>query len=142
MILYMDKGGNQMADSSLAFMAECIDCKEKIAVTPSNLKKEEYRFEGKQSMWITHYDCPKCGRIHYCQIDNEKTNSLLVETGKILARVAKYKSKSQDIPKKLQSKYSKNSKDLASTRRQLMTQYNNQWFEDADGHSIKMEFVQ
>lgn len=93
-------------------------------------------------MWITHYDCPKCGRIHYCQIDNEKTNSLLVETGKILARVAKYKSKSQDIPKKLQSKYSKNSKDLASTRRQLMTQYNNQWFEDADGHSIKMEFVQ
>lgn len=130
-----------MSNSGLAFMAECIDCKEKIAVTTSNLKKEEYRFEGKQSMWITHYDCHKCGRIHYCQIDNEKTNSLLVETGKILARVAKYKSKSQDIPKKLQSKYSKNSKDLASIRMQLMKQYNNQWFEDADGHSIKVVFV-
>lgn len=131
-----------MTDSSLAFMAECIDCKEKIAVTPSNLKKEEYRFKGKQSMWITHYDCPKCGRIHYCQIDNVSTNALLIETSKILAKAAKYKSKGQTIPKKLQSKYSKNSKDLASTRRQLMTQYNNQWFEDADGHSIKVEFVQ
>lgn len=131
-----------MADSSLAFMAECIDCKEKIAVTPSNLKKEEYRFEGKQSMWLTHYDCPKCGRIHYCQIDDVKTNQLLVEGSKILARIAKFKKRGQGIPKKLQSKYSKNSKDLASTRRQLMKQYNNQWFEDADGHSIKVEFVQ
>lgn len=131
-----------MSNSGLAFMAECIDCKEKIAVTPSNIKKEEYRFEGKQSMWVTHYDCPKCGRIHYCQIDDVKTNQLLVEGSKILARIAKFKKRGQGIPKKLQSKYSKNSKDLASTRRQLMTQYNNQWFVDADGHSIKMEFVQ
>lgn len=131
-----------MSNSGLAFMAECIDCKEKIAVTPSNIKKEEYKFEGKQSMWVTHYDCPKCGRIHYCQIDDVKTNHLLVEGSKILARIAKFKKRGQGIPKKLQSKYKRNSSDLALSRRKLMQKYNNQWFEDADGHSIKVEFVQ
>lgn len=130
-----------MADSSLAFMAECIDCKEKITITPSNLKKEEYRFEGKQSMWLTHYDCPKCGRIHYCQIDDVSTNALLIETSKILARVARYKSRGQTIPKKLQSKYSKNSKDLTLLRNKLMKEYHNKWFEDSEGHTFKVEFV-
>ena len=130
-----------MSESNLAVMAECLGCKEKIMVSSNNLKKEEYRFEGKQSMWITHYDCPKCGRIHYCQIDDETTNSLLIEATKMLTKIAKYKSKQQGIPKKLQSKYSKNSKDLAASRIKLMKQYNHRWFEDANGHSIKMEFV-
>lgn len=130
-----------MADSNLAFMAECIDCKEKITITASELKKEEYRFEGKQSMWLTHYDCPKCGRIHYCQIDDVSTNALLIEASKILARVAKYKNKGQTIPKKLQSKYSKNSKDLTLFRNKLMKDYHNKWFEDSEGHSFKVEFV-
>lgn len=130
-----------MSESNLAIMAECLECKEKIAVTSENLKKEEYRFEGKQSMWITYYDCPKCGRVHYCQIDNGKTNSLLIETGRTLAKIVKLKNKSQGIPKKLQLKYSNNSKDLASTRIKLMKKYNNHWFEDVNGHSIKVEFV-
>lgn len=133
-----------MADSSLAFMAECIDCKEKITVTPSNLKKEKYHFvEGKQSMWLwlTHYDCPQCGRIHYCQIDNEQTNALLIETSKTLARVAKYKGKGQTIPRKLQSKYKNSSKDLTLLRNKLMKEYHNKWFEDSGGHTFKVEFV-
>lgn len=130
-----------MSESNLAVMVECLGCKEKITVSSDNLKKEEYRFGGKQSMWITHYDCPKCGRIHYCQIDDETTNSLLIETTKMLAKIAKCKSKQQDIPKKIQSKYSKNSKDLAASRIKLMKQYNHQWFEDSDGHSVKVEFV-
>lgn len=120
-----------MTDSSLAFMAECIDCKEKITITPSNLKKEKYHFEGKQSMWLwlTHYDCPQCGRIHYCQIS------------KILARVAKYKGKGQTIPRKLQSKYKNSSKDLTLLRNKLMKEYHNKWFEDSGGHTFKVEFV-
>lgn len=130
-----------MSESNLAVMAECLGCKEKIMVSSNNLKKEEYHFEGKQSMWITHYDCPKCGRVHYCQIDNETTNSLLIETTKMLAKIAKYKSKQQGIPRKLQSKYSKNSKDLAASRIKFMKQYNHRWFEDVNGHSIKVEFV-
>ena len=130
-----------MSESNLAIMAECLGCKEKIMVSSNNLKKEEYHFEGKQSMWITHYDCPKCGRVHYCQVDDETTNSLLIETTKMLAKIAKYKSKQQGMPKKLQSKYSKNSKDLATSRIKLMKQYNHRWFEDANGHSIKVEFV-
>ena len=40
--------------NGLAFEAECLNCKEHFAVTPSNIKKEEYKFEGKQSMWLSH----------------------------------------------------------------------------------------
>lgn len=129
-------------ENSLAARAECIECKEQFTIDSSIVKKEEYKFEGKQSMWLTHYDCPKCGRTHFCQIDDQNTNRLLVEATKIMARIAKCKQHGQGVPKKLQLIYKKNSTDLAVSRTKLMKQYSGCWFEDADGHTTKVEFVQ
>ena len=118
----------------------CCNCGSVFNFSNVKVEKEKYKFEGKESMWLTHFDCPKCNERVFCQIDNEKTNSLVNDLVKILSRITRCKKNGRDIPKKLQSKYEKNSQELSRLRKEMMKKYNNQWFEDENGHTMKVRF--
>lgn len=119
----------------------CNDCKSTIDLSIVEIKKQIFKFEGRQSMWLTHFDCPNCKKTIFCQIDNAETNAILQELTTLIARIARYRKRGQTIPQKLQSKYNRNSKKLNSLRSELLRTYNNQWFEDENKHSIKVRFV-
>lgn len=89
-------------------------------------------------MWLTYFDCPKCGKRTFCQIDDEVTNSLLRDLTRVIARIAKYNRNGQTPPKKLQHKYDTISGMLRSKRTELLETYNGSWFEDENMHSWKV----
>lgn len=124
-----------MADSSLAFMTECIDCKEHFAVTPSNIKKEEYKFEGKQSIFLTYYDCPKCGRRHYVQIDDATSLNKLKEVSRQFVKLAVLKKKDKEIPQKQSAKFKKARQNLSDYRMNLMKEYTGKLLHDNETDS-------
>ena len=121
-------------------IVKCKKCESAIDLHEVGVKKEIFKFEGRQSMWLTYFDCPVCGERYFCQIDNEESNSKLNEVTTIIARIARYKKSGRAIPKKLQSKYNRYSEELRELRKALAEKYNNCWFEDAQKHSLKVKF--
>lgn len=117
----------------------CPKCK--VGFDLEKVEKEKFKLEGRQSMWLTYFDCPVCKQRIFVQLDNEETNAILNDLTKIVARVAKYKKSGFDIPKKLQSKYSKSTQKLNELRTELIKKYNNYWFEcEKDKHTVKVMF--
>ena len=57
--------------------AICQKCKESFDVSEENLVyQKEFMYDG-QSIFLTYFDCPKCGRRHFVQIDDQKSKELL-----------------------------------------------------------------
>ena len=57
----------------MSLMVECEDCKQKFEIASSEAAhsvthKKEFNVNG-QSIFLTYYDCPKCGRRNYVKID-------------------------------------------------------------------------
>ena len=119
-------------------LIKCKECGCVLDSTRCDVKKEKFKFEGKQSMWLTHYDCPGCGKRVFCQIDDEVSNSFLNDLTKIMARIVRYNKRGQTPPKKLQSKYNLTSQALRSKRAELAGRYDGMWFEDENMHTWKV----
>lgn len=116
---------------------ECIECKSVFRIV--DVKRENMKKDG-VSMWIMHYDCPNCGKKHYCQIDNAETMALFYRLKNVVKLIARARKNSKSVPKELQSKYEKLSKSLAEKRDALRKQYNGGLFLDESGNFVKVDF--
>ena len=70
----------------MSLMVECEDCKQKFEITSgeaaySITHKKEFNVNG-QSIFLTYYDCPSCGRRHYVQIDDKTSLNKLREVSR------------------------------------------------------------
>ena len=77
---------------TMSLLVECEDCKEKFRITAGNAvnavtHKKEFNVNG-QSIFLTYYDCPKCGRRHYVQIDNATSLNKLKEVSRQFVKLA------------------------------------------------------
>lgn len=108
----------------------CEKCKNKILLNASTVKVEQFKANDGKIFNITYYECQKCGKIHYVQIDNDNTKRMLEYSKVALKQAMVYRSKNQTPPKKIKTKLDKARKKLSNTRLELMKQYNETVFED------------
>lgn len=134
-----------MENNNLQLMVECEKCKYKFAIgqeqAPNSItNKKEYKVKG-QSIFLTYYDCPSCGRRHYVQIDDAESLRKLNEAKKLFVELAKKKKMGKEVSKKQLAKFDKARKDLSEYRTKLMKQFTDvEIFEEIKDEYVKLKF--
>jgi hypothetical protein len=120
-------------------MFECENCKKRFPVSseqaPNSLThKKEYKING-QSIFLTYYDCPDCGRRHFVQIDDQTSLNKLREVKKMFITFSVARQKDKEIPKKQQAKFKKTRQDLSDYRMKLMKEFTDKSIYDEETES-------
>lgn len=132
-----------MKDKFISFIVECEKCHEKFSITSgtSNVTyKREFRVDGR-SIYLTYYDCPKCSRRHFVQIDDEKSLELLKTNEGQFVHNAVLKTRGQKLKKKKIDRYKDTQKYLANYRRGLMKEFTGKkLYDEETGSSFELRF--
>lgn len=126
-----------MEEKKSLMLVECEDCKAKFEIFGDTSKvnhKKEFKIDDK-SIYLTYYDCPKCGRRHFVQIDNDISLSKLNNVKNQFVRLASAKKKDKEISKKQSARFKNARKDLSDYRIKLMKQYSNKFVYDVEAHA-------
>lgn len=103
-------------------LVECEGCREKFSVTGNDVIKREFEIE-EQSIWLTYYDCPKCGKRHFVQIDDKRSNDILKTNLDQFTHNAALKTRGMKLRKKKVDQYKKTQLQLSRHRLGLMKTY-------------------
>lgn len=130
--------------NKLNLMFECEDCKQKFPVTqdqaPNSLThKKEYKSNG-QSIFLTYYDCPNCGRRHFVQIDDVSSLQELVRVTNEFKSLAIKRQKGKIISKKQSDKFKKSRQHLSDYRINLMKEFTGKIAADETGAEYTLRF--
>lgn len=106
----------------LQFFAQCAECKSTLELGPSEVVKSKIDMPSGKSIWLTYFDCPKCGHTHFVQIDDVRTQMLLSDLTKVLAATAKAKKQGHSA-KKQSAKYHRINRNLSAIRNDLEKEY-------------------
>ena len=124
---------NEEKGTSL-MLVECEDCKIKFEIFGDKntvAHKKEFKI-GDESIFLTYYDCPKCGRRHFVQVDNATSLSKLNEVKKQFVKLAIAKKKDKEISKKQSARFNNAREDLSKYRIKLMKKYSNKFVCDME----------
>ena len=126
-------------NKSLFLTAVCEDCDYKFKVSSCNeaaeskiVQREFYNKSDDKSIFLTYYDCPKCNRRHYVQIDDFKSLNKLKDVKRQFIKLAVLKKKNKEITNMQLLKFEKARKDLSSYRINLIRLNNNKKIYDND----------
>lgn len=130
--------------NKLNLMFECEDCKQKFPVTqdqaPNSLThKKEYKSNG-QSIFLTYYDCPNCGKRHFVQIDDISSLQELVRVTNEFKSLAVKRQKGKTISKKQSDKFKKSRQHLSDYRINLMKEFTGKIAVDETGAEYTLRF--
>ena len=125
-------------------MFECEDCKKKFPVTrdqaPNSLThKKEFKSNG-QSIFLTYYDCPHCGKRHFVQIDDASSLQELVRVTNEFKSLMANRQKGKSISKKQSDKFKKSRQHLSDYRMNLMKEFTGKTAVDAAGIEYVLRF--
>jgi DNA-directed RNA polymerase subunit RPC12/RpoP len=123
----------------ISMAVECEECKHRFKITPDDEAgsvqfKREF-FVNEQSIFLTYYDCPSCGRRHFVQIDDKVSLEKLNETKKLFVKLSIMKRKGREIPIKQSAKFKKARQHLSDYRMNLMKQYTGKLIHDNETDS-------
>lgn len=113
--------------------AICQRCKETFDVSGENLvyQKEFVVYDG-QSIFLTYFDCPKCGRRHFVQIDDQKSKELLERCKRDFVSLSIAKSKGQSNKNNRKKKFDAERKYLSEFRNKLAKEYSGRYVMDLE----------
>ena len=127
----------------LSILVECQDCRKKFEVSSGNEvvhHKKEFK-ANEQSIFLTYYDCPECGRRHYVQIDTTQTLQELREVERMFVKLSVAKKKGKQPPQSQSAKFKKAREHLAQNRTDLMKQFTGKLVHDSEtDKDITLEF--
>lgn len=116
--------------------AICQKCKSSFDISEENLVyQKEYSYEG-QSIFLTYFDCPKCNKRHFVQIDNQKSKELLERCKMDFTRLSIAKSKGQVIKNNRKKKFDAERKYLSKFRNELAKEYSGRQVVDLETGNI------
>jgi len=123
----------------MSLMVECEDCKQKFEILSGEAAhlityKKEFNVNG-QSIFLTYYDCPSCGRRHYVQIDDRTSLNKFREVSQQFVKLSVAKRKGKEIPQKQSAKFKKARQYLSDYRMNLMKQYTGKLIHDNETDS-------
>lgn len=130
---------------AMSLLVECEDCHEKFSVTSgeatqSVTHKREFVVDG-QSIFLTYYDCPKCGRRHFVQVDDKRSLELLKDVSRQFVRLSVLRKKDKTIPQKQSAKFAKARQHLTDYRMDLMKQFTGTVITDHEtGEDFELRF--
>lgn len=107
--------------------ATCKSCKEHFTVGESELSaklvhKRKFVVEG-LTIFLTYYDCPKCGYRHIVQIDNRTTLELLSQTTILMCKLMRRREANRNLPQKQSDKFQKTQRHLSQLRTTLKKEF-------------------
>lgn len=124
----------------MSFLIECENCKKRFKAANENIThKKEFKSNG-QSIFLTYYDCPECGKRCFVQIDD---NSSLQELARVTAEFRSLTFKRQrdkEIPKKQSEKFKKARQHLSDYRMNLMKEFTGKIVVDETGVEYELRF--
>lgn len=103
-------------------IAECENCKAPIQIK-SELKYQKEFNVNNNIIYLSFYDCPKCKKRHFVQIDNNNTLKMLVESKKYFKLLAKAKLNYDTLSKKKIKRFNSIRNQLNNSRYELMKEY-------------------
>lgn len=110
-----------MQDSK-SLLAECESCHEKLSISSADgtlVSKKEYDVNG-QSVYLTYYDCQKCGKRHFVQADDDKSLEMLEVNKKQFVHNAALRVTGKKLRKKKIDQYKDSKRHLCVYRKNLM----------------------
>ena len=123
------------------YLFECEECNIKFQLGEGNVKYGvPFKTKDGRSIFITYYDCPKCGRRHYVQIDDVHSYQMKKETSIMFKKLSKKRLNFKDIPKKQNEKFKKLNKNLENYRFELKKEFNGQIIIADDGSEVEVHF--
>ena len=117
------------------FLVECENCKKRFPATNDRLTHKKEFVSNRQSIFLTYYDCPSCGRRHYVQIDDATSLSKLKEVSRQFVKLAAAKKNGKDIQQKQSAKFKKARQHLSDYRMNLMKEYTGKLIHDNETDS-------
>lgn len=123
-----------LSENGMSLLVECEDCRNKFEVNVNNKTmtfKKKFDVNG-QTIFLSYYICPECGRYHYVQIDNQSTLNELKDVERQFIKLAAAKSKGKTVPQKQSAKFKKSREHLAHSRNELMKQYTGKLIHDSE----------
>lgn len=125
----------------VSVFAVCQGCGNKFTVNRDTaIFKKEFMVNG-QSIFLTYYDCPECGRRHYVQIDNARSLEVLKDATRQMTRLMVLRRKGKTVPQKQSVKFKKTREHLAQIRMELMKQYTGKLVHDSETDTnFRLEF--
>ncbi len=125
-------------------MFECEDCKKKFPVTqdqaPNSLTHKKEFISNGQSIFLTYYDCPHCGRRHFVQIDDNSSLQELVRVTNEFKSLMVKRQKGKTVSKKQSDKFKKSRQHLSEYRANLMKEFTGKVAVDAAGVEYILRF--
>lgn len=125
------------------YLFECEECHTRfyLGTNAVDIKyKVPFKTKDGRSIFITYYDCPKCDRRHYVQVDDVRSNQMNKETSIMFKRLSKKRLNFKDIPKKQNEKFKKLNKSLEDYRFNLKKELNDKIILDENGKDVEVHF--
>lgn len=131
-------------NKSFNLVFECEDCKKRFPVSseqaPNSLThKREFKVN-EQSIFLTYYDCPHCGKRHFVQIDDANSIEELKLVTNEFYKLTAMKKKGKSISKKQSEKFKKSRQHLSDYRMNLMKEFTGKTATDVTGISYVLRF--
>lgn len=123
---------------------ECEDCKKKFPVTqdqaPNSLTHKKEFVSNGQSIFLTYYDCPHCGKRHFVQIDDTSSLQELVRVTNEFKSLMIKRQRGKTVSKKQSDKFKKSRQHLSDYRMNLMKQFTGKLATDETGAEYVLRF--
>lgn len=131
-------------ESGVSLLVECEGCKNRFQIGVADaivqvIHKKKYDVNGR-SIFLTYYDCPKCGRRHYVQIDDVKSMQMLRESSRTFVRLAAKRKSNKPIPQNQSVKWKKQQQHLSDYRKKLMAEFTGMTLKEETGESFILRF--
>lgn len=125
-------------------MFECEDCKRKFPVTqdkaPNSLEHKKEFVSNGQSIFLTYYDCPNCGKRHFVQIDDANSLKELANVTNEFYKLITKRKKGKVISRKESEKFKESRQHLSDYRTNLMKEFTGKPAVDATGVEYVLRF--
>jgi DNA-directed RNA polymerase subunit RPC12/RpoP len=132
-----------LSENGMSLLVECQDCGKKFEVSSKDeiiQHKKEFKVN-EQSIFLTYYDCPDCGRRHCVQVDTIQTLQELKEVERMFIKLSVAKKKGKQPPQSQSAKFKKAREHLAQSRIDLMKQFTGKLVHDSETDTdIVLEF--
>lgn len=125
------------------YLFECEECGTKFSLGQNGVEVSygvPFTSKDGRSIFITYYDCPKCDRRHYVQIDDTRSNQMKRETSVMFRKLSKKRLSFKDIPRSQNEKFKKLNNKLEDYRLELKKEFNGQIIIDSDGSEVEVHF--
>ena len=134
-----------LENSSFELMVECEDCKKRFPVSSnvaanSITHKKEFKVNG-QSIFLTYYDCPHCGKRHFVQIDDTNSMQELARVSSEFVKLNVAMKRGKRISKRQSEKFKESRQHLAEYRMNLMQEYTGKVVIDVTGIPYTLRFI-